>query len=133
MLQLLDANAALLLAAAGFLLIIAEFCLPGWVLPGVCGGVLLICGAYRLALLDAAPAPAAAIAVIIAVALAAGYGAVPEPLGWVGLAVFPWLCHALLPARIAWPSAVLAAGAPGTAFLLLRIAARAVANKTLIQ
>ena len=133
MLHLLDANAALLLAAVGFLLVVAEFCLPGWVLPGVTGGVFLVCGAYRLALLDAAAAPAAAIALIIAVALAAGYGVLPEPLGWGALALLPWLCHALLPARIGWPAAVLATGAPGTAFLLLRVAARALTNKTLIQ
>lgn len=133
MLLLLDANGALLLAALGFLLICAEFCLPGWVLPGVTGGVCLICGAYRLSLLDAQPAPAAALVLALSVTIAAGYGWLPPPLGVLAIALIPWLFRALVPGRLHWYSTCAAALAPAVAYFLLRIAARAVNNKTLLQ
>jgi hypothetical protein len=133
MLLLLDANGALLLAAFGLLLICAEFCLPGWVVPGVTGGVCLICGAYRLSLLAAQPLPAAAIVLAISITIAAGYGWLPPALGWLALALLPWLCRALIPGAVHWFSACAAALAPAAAFLLLRVAARAVSNKTLLQ
>ncbi len=133
MLLLLDPNGALLLAALGSLLICAEFCLPGWVVPGVTGGVFLLCGVHRLALLNSNPIASAALAMAVLFVAAAGYGLLPE---WTGLPILlsvPWLCRLLLPAAIQWPAATLAASAPMGAFLLLRIAARAVANKTLLQ
>ena len=129
----LDANAALLLAAVGVLLICAEFCLPGWVIPGVTGGVCLLCGAHRLAVLDASAAAAAGITAAIIGAAAAGYGLLPEWAGLPLLASVPWLCRSLLPETIQWPVATLAAVSPMAVFYLLRIAARAVANKTLLQ
>lgn len=130
MLQLLDANAALLVAALGFLLICAEFCLPGWVVPGVAGGVLLLCGAYRLAELGAGAAVGAGVAASLIVTVSAGYGAAPRQFGWAALALSPWLFRQLIPGAVAWWAALLAAGGPGAAYLLLRVAARAVANKT---
>ena len=130
MLQLLDANAALLVAALGFLLICAEFCLPGWVAPGVLGGVLLVCGGYRLSELGAGAAVSAGVAAALIVTVSAGYGAAPRQLGWAALAVLPWLLRHLIPGAVAWWAALLAAGGPAAAFLLLRVAARAVANKT---
>ncbi len=133
MLLLLDANGALLLAAVGLLLICAEFCLPGWVLPGVTGGVCLICGAYRLSLLDAQPAPAAGLVLALSVTIAAGYGWLPPTLGGLAIALVPWLCRTLIPGALHWYAACAAALAPAVAFLLLRIAARAVSNKTLLQ
>ncbi|MBL8241291.1 MAG: hypothetical protein JNM66_27960 [Bryobacterales bacterium] len=133
MIQLLDASGALLVAALGLLLICAEFCLPGWVFPGVAGGVCLVCGAYRLSLLGgSAPAAVALVAVIVAAA-AAGYGIVPEWLGPLLLLAVPALCRALAPGAISWPVAALA-GFPAVAiFVLLRVAARAAGNKTLLQ
>ena len=133
MLLLLDANGALLLAAFGLLLICAEFCLPGWVLPGVTGGVCLICGAYRLSLLAAQPLPAAALVLAVSITIVAGYGWLPPALGWFAIALLPWLCRALIPGAVHWLTACAAAIAPATAFLLLRIAARAVNNKTLLE
>jgi membrane-bound ClpP family serine protease len=133
MLLLLDANGALLLAAFGLVLICAEFCLPGWVLPGVAGGVCLICGAYRLSLLAAQPLPAAAIVLAVSLTVAAGYGWLPPALGWLAIALLPWLCRALIPGAVHWFTAFVAALAPAVAFLLLRIAARAVSNKTLLE
>jgi len=133
MLLYLDANAALLLAAVGVLLICAEFCLPGWVLPGVAGGVCLLCGSHRLAMLDADAAAAAGIGAAIIGAAAAGYGLLPEWAGLPLLASVPWLCRLLLPGTIQWPVATLAAVSPMAVFFLLRIAARACANKTFLQ
>lgn len=130
MLQLLDANGALLVAALGFLLICAEFCLPGWVVPGVLGGVLLVCGGYRLAELGGAVAVAAGVAAALIVTVSAGYGAAPRQFGWAALAVLPWLFRQLIPGAVAWWAALLASGGPAAAYVLLRIAARAVANKT---
>ena len=129
----MDANAALLLAAFGLLLICAEFCLPGWVIPGVTGGVLLLCGVHRLAMLDANAAAAAGIAAALIGVAAAGYGLLPEWAGLPVLASVPWLCRLLLPGTIQWPVATLAAASPMAVFFLLRVAARAVANKTLLQ
>jgi membrane-bound serine protease (ClpP class) len=133
MLSLLDANTALILASAGVLLICAEFCLPGWVVPGVTGGVCLVCGAHRLSMLDSSAAAAAGVAVALLGVAAAGYGLIPE---WIALPLVlgvPWLCRLLLPGFIQWPVATLAAVPPMAAFFLLRIAARAAANKTLLQ
>lgn len=132
MLLLLDANGALLLAAFGLLLICAEFCLPGWVVPGVTGGVCLICGAYRLSLLAANPLFAAGLVLVLTITVAAGYGWLPPVLGWLAIVLIPWLCHQLLPGSIHWFTAFSASLAPLTAFLLLRIAARAVSNKTFL-
>ncbi len=131
--MLLDANGALLLAALGGLLICAEFCLPGWVVPGVAGGVCLLCGLHRLALLDSSPIASAALALAVLGVAAAGYGLLPEWTGAPLLLSLPWLCRLLLPGTIQWPAATLAALSPMAAFFLLRIAARAVANKTLLQ
>lgn len=133
MLLLLDANGALLLAAVGGLLICAEFCLPGWVAPGVLGGVCLVCGAYRLALLEASGTVALGLAATVIVALAGGYGLVPAWLGAAGILGVPMLCRALVPGAVHWAAAGAATLAPVVAFGLLRVAARAVSNKTLIQ
>lgn len=132
MLSLLDANGALLVAAVGILLVCAEFCLPGWVLPGVLGGVGLVCGVYRLT--DFAPSWETALALVLAVAAAsaAGYGLAPAWLGVVALASVPALCRRLVPGGISWPVAVFAAVVPATVFILLRVASRAAANKTLV-
>lgn len=133
MLLLLDADGALLLAALGLLLICAEFCLPGWVVPGASGGTCLICGAYRLSQLDAQPLPAVALVLALFVTLAAGYGSLPSALGWLAIALIPWLSRALVPGGLHWFAACTGAIAPAIAFLLLRVAARAVSNKTLLQ
>jgi len=133
MLLLMDANAALILAAFGVLLICAEFCLPGWVVPGVAGGVFLSCGVYRLAQLEGSPAAAAALVLAFSGVIASGYGLLPA---WAGLPLVlavPWLCRLLVPGSIEWPAAMLASSAPMVAFCLLRIAYRAAANKTLLQ
>jgi len=129
----MDANGALLLAAAGFLLICAEFCLPGWVVPGVAGGVCLIYGGYRLAGMESSLLSAAGITAAVLLVLLAGYGVIPNWIGWVALAVLPWLCRVLVPGSISWPAAVAAAAAPAAAFLLLRVASRAWMNKTLVE
>lgn len=133
MLLLLDANGALLAAALGLLLIFAEFCLPGWVFPGVAGGVCLLCGAYRLSILDADPAAAAALGAAVVLAAISGYGMAPEWLGVAAVLAIPWLCRLLVPGSIAWPSAALGALPAAVAFGLLRVAARAADNKTFIQ
>ena len=132
MILLLDANGALLCVAGGLLLICVEFCLPGRVIPGVAGGVLPLCGAYRLSLLGAALAPAAGLGALLLIAALAGYGALPAWLGWVALPAVPWLCRGLVPGQIAWPPAILAILPPLTLLVLLRIAARAAGNKTLL-
>ena len=131
--MLLDANGALLAAAAGLLLIFAEFCLPGWVIPGVAGGVCLLCGVYRLSTLDVNVAAALGLAALVLLASAAGYGLLPEWLGWAAIAGMPWVCRLLVPGAIGWTAAVAAGAAPLAAFALLRVAARAVVNKTLVQ
>ena len=130
---MLDANGALVLAAVGLLLICAEFCLPGWVVPGVAGGVCLICGAYRLSLLDANVAAATGLVLAVAVAASAGYGLLPEWAGWMALLCVPFVSRLLVPAGIHWAAAALATLPPMAAFVLLRVAARALANKTLLQ
>ena len=92
----MDANAALILAAFGILLICAEFCLPGWVVPGVAGGVFLSCGVYRLAQLEGSPAAAAALVLTLSGVIASGYGLLPA---WAGLPLVlavPWLCRRLV-------------------------------------
>jgi hypothetical protein len=86
-----------------------------------------------LSLLAAQPLPAAAIVLAISITIAAGYGWLPPALGWLALALLPWLCRALIPGAVHWFSACAAALAPAAAFLLLRVAARAVSNKTLLQ
>lgn len=131
--MLLDANGALLLAAMGVLLICAEFCLPGWVAPGVAGGMCVVCGAYRLAALDANVWGVAALLAALATAAICGYGWAPEWIGWGAIAAVPWLCRMLVPGAIQWTAAGLAALAPAAVFLLLRVAARAALNKTLLQ
>jgi membrane-bound serine protease (ClpP class) len=133
MLLLLDANGALLLTGLGLLLICAEFCLPGWVVPGVAGGVCLVCGAYRLSTLGASLPWGFALAATVLLILSAGYGLAPFWLGPAALAAVPWLVKSLLPDEIQWPAALLAAVPPAVAYALLRIAARAVQNKTLLQ
>jgi hypothetical protein len=133
MLLLLDGNGALLLAAIGLILICTEFCLPGWVIPGVAGGVCLSCGVHRLALLETSPMASGALAVALLGVAASGYGLVPEWSGLPLLLSVPWLCRLLLPGLIQWPTAILAAVPPIAIFFLLRIAARAVANKSLLQ
>jgi hypothetical protein len=133
MLLLLDGNGALLVAAVGLILICAEFCLPGWVIPGVAGGVCLFCGVHRLALLETNPVASAALAMTLIGVAASGYGLVPQWSGLPLLVSVPWLCRLLLPGLILWPTAILAAVPPMAMFVLLRIAARAVANKTLLQ
>jgi membrane-bound serine protease (ClpP class) len=133
MLLLLDAGGALLVAALGILLICAEFCLPGWVSPGVAGGVCVMCGAYRLSMLGSEAVVAIGLFSVIAGAAAAGYGLAPEWLGFTLLLSVPWLCRALVPGTISWPVAGLAAIPVAVMFVLLRVAARAAANKTLLQ
>ncbi|MFN0102642.1 MAG: hypothetical protein ACKV2U_11200 [Bryobacteraceae bacterium] len=133
MLSQLDANGALLCAAVGLVLICAEFCLPGWVIPGVAGGVFLICGAYRLSMLDAGGGAAAALATAVVGVGVAGYGLLPEWLGLAVLLAVPWLCRSLVPGAIQWPVAAFACVPAVAAFFLLRVAARAAANKTLLQ
>jgi membrane-bound serine protease (ClpP class) len=129
----MDANAALVLTAFGILLICAEFCLPGWVVPGVMGGVCLLCGVHRLVEFESSPAAAVALTVTVLGVLASGYGVMP---GWAGIPLLlgvPLLCRWLVPGSIQWPAAILAAGAPLAAYWLLRIASRAALNKTLLQ
>jgi membrane-bound serine protease (ClpP class) len=133
MVMQLDANWAVVLAAAGYLLICAEFCLPGWVVPGVAGGVCLVCGAYRLAALDCNGWAAAALAVAVSGAAAAGYGTIPRWVGLAMVAAVPWLSRALVPGAIGWPAAWAAAGPAAASFALLQVAAAAVRNKTIIQ
>lgn len=130
---MLDSSGALLVAALGVLLICAEFCLPGWVVPGVAGGVCLVCGAYRLSLLGASGLVALSLLLVLIGMAAAGYGLVPEWLGLLLLLGVPLLCRVLVPAGISWPVAVLASVPAAAMFILLRVAARAVANKTLLQ
>lgn len=133
MIQTMDPNAALLLATFGTLLICAEFCLPGWVIPGVAGGVCLLCGVHRLGEFESSPAVAAALALTMLGVVASGYGLLPV---WAGLPLVlgvPWLCRWLLPGLIQWPAATLAAMAPLAAYVLLRIASRGALNKTLLQ
>jgi membrane-bound serine protease (ClpP class) len=128
-----DANAAVFAAASGYLLICAEFCLPGWVVPGVTGGVCLVCGLYRLAALDCNGWAAAALAIAVSGAAAGGYGLLPR---WSGLALalaVPWLCRALVPGAIGWAAAGAAAVSAGASFVLLQVAAVAARNKTIIQ
>lgn len=134
MLLSLDANAALALAAVGLLLICAEFCLPGWVVPGVAGGVCLMCAVYRLSLLGAAALPAFALALSIALAAAAGYGLLPKWLGLAAVIAIPPLCRLLIPgAPVHWLSALFSAVPAAAAMSLLGIASRAATNKTLLQ
>lgn len=133
MLLLLDANGALILAAVGLLAICAEFCLPGWVWPGVTGGVFLVCGLYRLVTLEAHAGPGAGLLALLALASVAGYGWAPPWLGVAAVCAAPWLCRGLLPGVIAWPAAAVAALPVASVFGLLRIASRAAGNKTLLQ
>lgn len=130
----LDANAALALAAVGLLLICAEFCLPGWVVPGVAGGVCLMCAVYRLSLLGAAADLGIALALTVAAAAAAGYGLLPKWLGFAAVAATPLLARALIPGDpVHWWAALFSAAPAGAAMALLGIACRAAANKTLLQ
>lgn len=46
---MLDANVSLIVASAGLLLIYREFCAPGSVLPGACGGGLFLAGIWWMA------------------------------------------------------------------------------------
>jgi membrane-bound ClpP family serine protease len=46
---LLDPNLLLIAASAGLLLVYREFCAPGGVWPGACGGALLLGGGWLLA------------------------------------------------------------------------------------
>jgi len=133
MLLLLDANAALLLAAFGALLICVEFCLPGWVIPGVAGGVCLICGIYRLSSLNASPVAFSFLGLAVLGVAASGYGFLPPWTCILFTFSVPWICRWLLPGAVAWSVALFAGMVPVTVFLLLRIAARAAANKTLLQ
>lgn len=130
--MLLDAGGALLLAALGVLLICAEFCLPGWVIPGVAGGVCLLCGIFRLSTLGANAGVAAGLLLILILVAAAGYGLAPVGFAVLLLAV-PLLCRWLLPGAIGWPVAALASLPAMAIFLLLRVASKAVENKTLLQ
>lgn len=133
MLLLLDANAAVLIAAVGLLAICAEFCLPGWVWPGVTGGVFLMCAVYRLASLHAQPLPGVALLLVLLIASLSGYGLLPAWLGIIAALTVPWLCRVLVPGAIAWPAALAATLPAAAVFGLLRIAARAAGNKTLLQ
>lgn len=132
MLQLLDANMALLIAAAGMLLICLEFCAPGWVVPGAGGGVLLVSGIYRLAAMEAAPGAAASLAAVLLLIGVSAFQGELSVFGWLPVVVIPWICRQLLPGQIHWTAAGIAAIPPAAAFCLLRVAARAAANKTFL-
>jgi membrane-bound ClpP family serine protease len=45
---LLDPNLLLIAASAGIMLVYREFCAPGQVWPGTCGGALLLAGSWLL-------------------------------------------------------------------------------------
>ena len=133
MLLLLNADGALVLGTVGVLLICAEFCLPGWVFPGVAGGVFFLCAAHRLAQFDTSPAIAAILMIAMLGTLSAGYGFLPSWTAYPIILAIPWLCLRLAPGSIHWPAAISAGTAPVVSFLLMRIAFRASMNKTLLE
>jgi hypothetical protein len=126
-------GAALLAVSAGFLLICAEFCLTGWVIPGVTGGVLLLCGAYRMAQLGADLRIGLVLAALLLVTAVGGYRLWPVWTGLLASLAVPPLCRLLIPGAVGWAPASAAAAVPAAFFFLLRIAARAAANKTLLE
>lgn len=64
-----DPNLAIALIAIGLLGIYAEFCLPGKVVPGVLGGILLLIGAATLVNTPNAAAISWPLAAALAIAL----------------------------------------------------------------
>jgi hypothetical protein len=133
MLELLNATGAMLLAAAGVLLICAEFCLTGWVAPGVMGGVMAVCGMYRLGELGASVFSMSLLAAPLGAAAASGYGLLPPWVGLAAIAAAPWAAYALVPGAVHWAATLAWAIPAGTMFGLLDVAARAVASKTILD
>jgi membrane-bound ClpP family serine protease len=126
-------GAALLAVSAGLLLICAEFCLTGWVVPGVAGGVLLICGVFRMHQLGADARIALTLLCLLSVSAVAGYRLWPLWTGWVAVLAVPAICRWLIPGAVGWGPAAVAGIVPAAFFVLLRIAARGAANKTLLE
>ncbi len=115
---------AALLLFSGMLLIAVEFCRPGWVFPGVLGGVAVLYGGYQM------PAgPLAALLAATAVALRAGWRGWPKffvvASGVASIAAAAQLdVHWLTAMSAALPSMVL--------YWLTAVAAKAWANKTIV-
>lgn len=133
MLEVFSASGALLLAAAGVLLICVEFCLPGWVAPGVTGGVMLVCGLHRLLQLEASVAGLGLLVCSFALAAMSGYGWMPVWAGWAGIALSPVAAYSMSPDAVHWAAALACVIPTSAVFTLLRVAAQAVANKTIMD
>lgn len=122
-----QADIALLWLFGGLLAVCAEFCLPGWVLPGVAGAVSITYGVFRLWELGSNPAAFAVLTAILGLSAWAGFA--HWPLWTVAaLSAGAWAAALRLPAG---PAAALAPLPALTLFALLRVAGRALANKTI--
>jgi membrane-bound ClpP family serine protease len=115
---------AALLVIAGILLIAAEFCQPGWVVPGVLGGVAFLYGAYQM--------PTGPLLVLLgtaALAMWAGWRGWPKAFaalaGGASIAAAAQLdVHWLTAMSVSAPSIVL--------YWLTTVAAKSLANKTIV-
>lgn len=118
----MDSSTALVIA--GILLIAAEFCLPGWVWPGVLGGVGAIYGAYQL--------PAAPILELLAsTALAVAAARLGWPTGTVGVAGVAAVAS-VWQMDVHWMTAISASLPAIVLHWLMTVAMKASANKTIV-
>ncbi|MBM3754695.1 MAG: hypothetical protein FJW38_12025 [Acidobacteria bacterium] len=115
---------AIVLVAGGMLLIALEFCRPGWVWPGVLGGVAVVHGGSSMPLL-----PLAALLASAGISMAAGW------LGWprwtaamAGIAAVGTAAQF----EAGWVSAAFCALPAPALYWLLTAAAKAAANKTIV-
>lgn len=129
----ISANQALVLLVSGLLLIATEFCLPGWVVPGVVGGVAVMTAIHQFTSVEMRPEMAAAALATVLAGAAAAYGWLPAWSGAAAILLLPWLCRAVAPGWIGWPAAAYAGAGLAVLSWLLRVAARAAENKTLLQ
>lgn len=115
---------AALLLFSGMLLIAGEFCRPGWVWPGVLGGVAAVAGGYQM--------PAGPLLIVIAsaaVALRAGWRGWPKSLAAAAGAAS---IAATAQMGVHWLTALLACLPAIVFFWLMTVAAKAWANKTIV-
>lgn len=115
---------AAFLVLAGMLLIAAEFCRPGWVLPGVLGGVMVMYGAYQMPIWVAASMMAGAI-----MAITAGGQRWPK---WTAALAGTFTIAAYAQLDVHWLTAISAMTPPLVLYWLMTVAAKASANKTIV-
>lgn len=115
---------AVILVVAGTLLVAAEFCLPGWVLPGVAGGVAAIYGGYLLPVGSVAGLLASA-----AFAMLAGGRGWPR---WTAALAGAAAVGAIATLDVHWLTALLGSVPALALYCLLTVASRALANKTFV-